>query len=223
MQHDATGTTALQSRLDANYRLQRRVYDLTRKYYLLGRDQMLDALRPPSGGTILEIGCGTARNLARTAKRYPQAELFGVDLSQMMLDAALRSLDRDRLRGRVNLAHGDATSFDAQALFARRTFDRVFFSYSLSMIPDWRAALSHGASLVGPGGSLHVVDFGRLDGLPAPIAASLRWWLAQFHVTPRVGLEEELLRLASERHMTPTFEQPFNTYAALARLVQARG
>ena len=49
--------------MDAIYRRQRFIYDLTRRPYLFGRDQMLAELEPPPGGSVLEIGCGTARNL----------------------------------------------------------------------------------------------------------------------------------------------------------------
>ncbi|MEP4422552.1 MAG: methyltransferase domain-containing protein, partial [Nitratireductor sp.] len=67
--------------MDANYRFQRHVYDLTRKYYLLGRDRLVDALQVPAGGSVLELGCGTGRNLVRVARRYPHARLFGLDIS----------------------------------------------------------------------------------------------------------------------------------------------
>ena len=49
--------------MDRLYRHQRHIYDLTRKYYLLGRDELIAELDPPPHGTVLEIGCGTGRNL----------------------------------------------------------------------------------------------------------------------------------------------------------------
>ena len=48
-------------RMDRMYRYQRHIYDLTRKYYLLGRDRLIDELQPPVGGHVLEVGCGTGR------------------------------------------------------------------------------------------------------------------------------------------------------------------
>ena len=45
------------------YRWQRYIYDFTRKYYLLGRDRLIAELDVPPGGRVLEVGCGTARNL----------------------------------------------------------------------------------------------------------------------------------------------------------------
>ena len=38
--------------MDAIYRTQRHIYDLTRKYYLLGRDRLIADLAPPRGGTV---------------------------------------------------------------------------------------------------------------------------------------------------------------------------
>ena len=49
--------------MDRVYRRQRHIYDFTRKYYLFGRDRLIDAMQPKPGARILEVGCGTARNL----------------------------------------------------------------------------------------------------------------------------------------------------------------
>jgi len=76
--------------MDRVYRWQRRFgfYDLTRKYYLLARDPMIAGLDPPPGGAMLEIGCGTGRNLVRAARLYPGVALHGIDISREMLAAA---------------------------------------------------------------------------------------------------------------------------------------
>ena len=37
--------------------------------------------------------------------------------------------------------------------------DVVTFSYSLTMIPDWFAALENAAAMLKPGGTIGVVDF----------------------------------------------------------------
>src|SRR5690606_41675398 len=60
----------------------------------------------------------------------------------------------------------DLTAFNADALFGQRHFDRVFFSYALSMIPGWERAVAKAADCLADGGSLHVVDFGEQDRLP---------------------------------------------------------
>jgi len=112
--------------MDGVYRWQRHIYDLTRKYYLLGRDQMISGLDVPAKGTALELGCGTGRNIALAARRYPDARFYGLDISAEMLETASKAIGREGLSGRVVLARGDATDFDAKALFGIERFDRIF-------------------------------------------------------------------------------------------------
>jgi S-adenosylmethionine-diacylgycerolhomoserine-N-methlytransferase len=80
--------------MDRMYRRQRHIYDLSRKFYLLGRDEAITRLRPAPGDRVLEIGCGTGRNLVKLAQAYPEARLFGVDVSQEMLATAAASTTR---------------------------------------------------------------------------------------------------------------------------------
>jgi S-adenosylmethionine-diacylgycerolhomoserine-N-methlytransferase len=202
--------------MDGVYRRQRHVYDLTRKYYLLGRDLMLAGLEVPPGGSVLEIGCGTGRNLVLAARRYPDARLFGLDISAEMLRTAAGSLAREGISGRTALARGDATAFDAAALFGRERFDRVFISYALSMIPNWDRAIGQALACLAPGGSLHIVDFGGQERLPDWFRAALRAWLARFHVAPRDTLHAELLSQATFAGMNLTFTPLYRGYAALA-------
>ncbi|MCE7797546.1 class I SAM-dependent methyltransferase [Sphingobium sufflavum] len=178
----ASGPGAHGRLMDAQYRWQRHVYDLSRKYYLLGRDRMIRALDVPDGGSVLELGCGTGRNLALVARRYPAACLHGIDISAEMLKNARRNAPT------ALLARGDATRLDAALLLSRSRFDRIFMSYTLSMIPDWQGALDQAARLLAPGGRLHVVDFGQQESLPRWFRRLLMGWLARFHVTPRADL-----------------------------------
>ena len=97
--------------MDGIYRHQRHVYDATRRYYLLGRDRLLAGLAVPAGGDVLELGCGTGRNLVLAGRRYPDAHIFGLDISAEMLASARRQIVRCGLAGRIAVAAGDATRF----------------------------------------------------------------------------------------------------------------
>mgnify|MGYP005850020795 CR=1 FL=1 len=210
--------------MDAVYRRQRHIYDATRKYFLLGRDRLIEELAPPAGGTAIEIGCGTGRNLVLAARRWPQARFFGVDISAQMLATARQKVAASGLEGRIALAQADATGFDAQALFGLDAFDRVAFSYSLSMIPDWRAALAEGARLTAPGGALLGVDFGDQAGQPAWFRRGLRRFLARFHVAPRDGLGPALEAVAAQAGLrAPTVTPIFAGYAWLMRAERPAG
>lgn len=202
--------------MDAVYRTQRHVYDLTRKYYLLGRDRLIADLAPPAGGSVLEIGCGTARNLIVAARRYPAVRFFGFDISDAMLDNALQSVRRAGLEGRITLARGDATAFSASRLFGRDGFDRVFCSYTLSMIPGWEDAVRAGADALAADGRLHLVDFGNQQGLPGWFATGLQAWLARFHVAPRTDLEAVVRHVAHARGLLADHRHLYRGYAQYA-------
>jgi S-adenosylmethionine-diacylgycerolhomoserine-N-methlytransferase len=178
--------------MDSVYRRQRHIYDLTRKYYLFGRDKLIRGLALKPGESLVEVGCGTARNLVRIARLYPDAQLFGLDASQAMLTTAQDTLRHSGLDSKIRLIHGYAEALAPESFDRRERFDRVIFSYSLSMIPDWRAALRAAADALTPEGSVHIVDFGDLQGLSAPGRALLRRWLALFHVSPRVEILKAL-------------------------------
>lgn len=203
--------------MDRIYGVQRHFYDVTRAYYLLGRDRMLDALKLKDGETALEIGCGTGRNLVGAAKRYPKAKLFGFDISSEMLRSAERNTAGS---SNITLALGDATQFNAKAMFGRKQFDRVYFSYTLSMIPDWQAALAQAFAAVGPGGSLHVVDFGDCARLPGWFKRMLYAWLAKFHVSPRLALETALSELVAEDGGRIEVTRPFRSYCIIAKVTK---
>ncbi|MEC9401739.1 MAG: class I SAM-dependent methyltransferase, partial [Pseudomonadota bacterium] len=175
--------------MDAVYRHQRHFYDLTRKFYLLGRDKLIRELQPPRDGVVLELGCGTGRNLIAAAKAYPDVRFYGLDISRNMLETAQKNIDKAGLTDRITLVEGDAANPAATEGFGVPAFDRVFYSYTLSMIPIWREALAAGAARLSLDGRIHVVDFGQQERLPGWFKRVLFAWLKSFHVSPRADLE----------------------------------
>ncbi|WP_321337341.1 class I SAM-dependent methyltransferase [uncultured Cohaesibacter sp.] len=199
--------------MDDIYRYQRTIYDATRKYYLLGRDRLIAEMAPQEDAHILEIACGTGRNLDLLDRRYPDRTLCGLDISEQMLETA-----RTKLAGRANLAQADACNFDSESLFGRKDFDHIVMSYSLSMIPDWQGAISEALKHLAPGGKLHLVDFGDQAQLPALFKHTLRNWLDRFHVSPRDELNNVLLELASEQSLKVSHRYLYRHYAQLAQV-----
>jgi S-adenosylmethionine-diacylgycerolhomoserine-N-methlytransferase len=210
-QNDAT------RRMNRMYRWQRFIYDATRRYYLLGRDQLIAELNPAPGAEVLEIGCGTGRNLVQAARRYPAAKFTGIDVSTEMLTTALASIKRNRLDGRIRVAHGDATDFDPAKLFGIAP-DHIVISYALSMIPDWQGVLREAVTRLKPGGKIHIVDFGHQERLPATARRVLQHWLSLFDVTPRAELQTALVTLAEQHQAQLDFSRPFRGYAQAATL-----
>lgn len=212
MAQQSLGHAAL---MDATYRYQRVIYDATRRYYLLGRDQLIADLAPARGHRILEIACGTGRNLDLISRRHPGCRLFGLDISGEMLHSARAKLGR-----RAHLVQADACSFDAMRAFGEAEFDRIILSYSVSMIPDWMAALDTAARHLAKGGQLHVVDFGDLSGLPQWFRRALHRWLAKFHVTPRENLAVALESVAARHGCEVRHGTHFRGYARRGTLIR---
>ena len=204
--------------MDGVYRGQRHIYDLTRKYYLLGRDRLIDELTPPVGGNVLEIGCGTGRNLIAAARCWPGAHFHGIDISEEMLKSARTAIARAGLARRVTVARGDATRFDPNALFRVNSFDRIFQSYTLSMIPDWQGAIREATRHLSTYGSLHIVDFGQQEDMPDWFRGALFAWLARFHVEPRALLIEAAREAANDVGARLAVTRLYRDYAWALRL-----
>ncbi|MEM9261521.1 MAG: methyltransferase domain-containing protein [Bacteroidota bacterium] len=141
--------------LSQYYQFQSRIYDLTRWSFLFGRKHLLANLpfRPTEPLQILEVGCGTGHNLLRLAKKYPEAEITGIDLSADMLAKAGKKVTHfgDRIQ-LLNGAFGDAD--------LGNSFDLIIFSYCLTMVnPGWEALVRAAHRRLLPQGLIAVVDF----------------------------------------------------------------
>jgi len=202
--------------MDRMYRHQRHFYDATRKFYLLGRDELIAGLDPPPHAKVLEIGCGTGRNLVCAARHWPSIRGYGVDVSTEMLATARRAIAHARLDARIAVAQADATRLDPEALFGVGKFDRIFISYALSMIPQWKDVLARACECLEPGGAMHIVDFGDQADLPAAFRVGLARWLALFSVHPRLSLESDLAQFSADHGMRCRFNARFRRYAFLA-------
>lgn len=168
--------------MDAMYRRQRYIYDATRKFYLLGRDTLIEQMDVRSGQNILEVGCGTGRNLAILAKKYPDANFFGLDASSEMLKSAEAKIEAAGAEN-VSLKLALANDFGYQETFGLdEPFDAIFFSYSISMIPPWKEAICTALANLKPGSSFYIVDFYDQRDLPSWFRRILKSWLRKFHV-----------------------------------------
>jgi len=204
--------------MDRMYRLQRYFYDVTRKYYLLGRDQLLDEMDVQASERLLEVGCGTARNLIILAKRHPSAEFHGLDASSAMLETAQAKSDAAGVKNlELRTALADDFTFDGTFGLSEK-FDKIFFSYSISMIPPWRESIENALMNLKPGGTLYIVDFYDQRDLPGPFRRFLKWWLAKFHVKfwPELMPYLESLDTGGAK---VTIKPLFRRYSFLARVI----
>lgn len=167
------GTTHAE-RLESFYRNQADGYDGFRERLLHGRKELYERLPTAPQSVWIEMGGGTASNLEYLGDRIKDlARVVVVDLSPSLLDVGRRRANRHGWTN-AEFVEGDATRFDAPPA------DVVTFSYSLTMIPDWFAAVDRAKALLKPGGMIGVVDFYVARKFPAAERARHGWTTRTF-------------------------------------------
>ena len=159
------------------YRYHAYVYDWTRWTILHGRKRAVARLQLRSESDVLEVGCGTGLNFRYLLGQLDpeRGRLVGLDFSPDMLRRARRRVAAHGWKN-VELVEADAAKLDLN-----RQFDGILFAYSLTMVPDWRAAIRRAYEHLKAGGRLVVLDFGQFRRW-GPLGALMRGWLRFNHV-----------------------------------------
>ena len=207
--------------MDRKYRYGRHVYDVIRRFTLLGCDKLLDRVITGPSTATLEVGCGTARNLLRLAARREPGRLYGLDASHAMLTTAERSIrrvaGREPGRAGVVLRQGLAEDLDARRMFGREErFDTIFFSYCLSMVPAWQQALRAAMANLVPGGVILIVDHWDQRDLPTAFSAGLRAWFFGRQAAEWPEVHQALVELGRSGRADVRIESVARRYAYLA-------
>jgi S-adenosylmethionine-diacylgycerolhomoserine-N-methlytransferase len=143
------------ARLESFYAGQAERYDAFRERLLPARRDLFRQLPLPQGGVWVDLGGGTGANLEAVGHAIARlSKVYVVDLSPSMLAVARRRAQQAGWT-HVECVEADATTFHPPTEGA----DVVSLSYSLTMIPDWIAAVENARAMLKPGGWLGVADF----------------------------------------------------------------
>ena len=158
-------------KMSAFYAAQAKGYDAVRENMLVGRPDMVSGFGPiKEGHTWLDVGGGTGRNL-----HYLRAQL---DLFEriIVLDICPELLEIGQENARLTFTPAqcekiswvclDINDPNVKKILAKhlhndlgRGFDTISFSYSLSMIPEWKKALLSAKTLLSDQGRVIISDF----------------------------------------------------------------
>ena len=145
-----------QDRLESFYTGQAEAYDSFRKRLLQGRQELYSSIPVPTGGCWVDVGGGTGSNFEYLGESIKQlGASYVVDLTPSLLKVADQRIAAKQWTN-IKTLHADATQL---TLPEGQLADVVTFSYSLTMIPDWFAAIDAAWRLLKPGGTIGVVDF----------------------------------------------------------------
>jgi S-adenosylmethionine-diacylgycerolhomoserine-N-methlytransferase len=167
-----------QERLESFYSGQASGYDEFRKRLLKGREELYRRLAKASPSVWVDMGGGTGANLESIGPAINSIkQLFLVDLSTSLLEVASA---RAEARGWKNFqpVEADVTTWHPPGGLG--SVDVVTFSYSLTMIPDWFAAIDQAERLLKPGGLIGVVDFYVSRKFPAEGRRRHGWFTRTF-------------------------------------------
>jgi ubiquinone/menaquinone biosynthesis C-methylase UbiE len=141
------------------------------------RRNAVDRLKLRPGDRVLEVGCGTGRNLPFLHDAVgPTGRVYGVDLSPGMLSKAHDLRIRHRWAN-VHLNQGDAVDY-----VAPEALDGVLFSLSYNTMPHHRAVLNHVWNQLRPGGSLVIMDAKPPPGRGGEFILPFSVWLMKHTV-----------------------------------------
>lgn len=164
------------ARIENFYEGQAEAYDSFRKRLLQGRQELWNAIHVPPGAVWVDMGGGTGSNLEYFGPQLDQlSSVFVVDLSHSLLEIARKRIQQQGWSN-VHAVEADATTFQPET----GPVDVVTFSYSLTMIPDWFAAIENALGMLKPGGLLGVVDFYVSRKYPSDGLKRHRWWTRNF-------------------------------------------
>ena len=175
-------------RLDSFYAPQADSYDAFREKLLHGREALIARLAPPPNARVLELGCGTGRNIEFFGDQIGTlASLELVDLcAPLLLHARRRAA---RWPSVVSVVEADLERYRPS-----QPVDCVYLSYSLSMTSNWKKTIFNAVRMLRPGGTLGVVDFFVSEAAPPPGEARHGWisrhfwprWFAHdgVHISP---------------------------------------
>jgi S-adenosylmethionine-diacylgycerolhomoserine-N-methlytransferase len=139
-------------KLEAFYAPQAAHYDAFRARLLHGREELVRRIALPYAALVAELGAGTGATAAMFGRRL--ARIWRLDLVDLCPSLLAVARERFAAARNVRVLESDVLAYRPAA-----PLDAAYFSYSLTMIPDWQRALEHALSLLKPGGLLGVVDF----------------------------------------------------------------
>lgn len=126
----------------------------------------LEMLNVQTGQHVLEIGFGTGHCLIELARAVgPSGKIFGIDLSDKMVEISQKLAEKEGLDDRIELACGDALHLP----YEPESFDSLFMSFTLELFdtPEIPLVLAECKRVLKPGGRIVVIGMSRIlpDGL----------------------------------------------------------
>ncbi len=120
---------------------------------------------------IADVGCGSGEITSRLARRYPEAEVLGLDILESSVTLAAER--HSALAPRLRFQQGDAFELHLPG----GAYDLVVCRHMTQAVPEPKRVLAELHRICKPGGWLHVLseDYGMLHFPFGPLDADRLW------------------------------------------------
>lgn len=121
------------------------------------RKKAIRMLRAGSPRLVLDVATGTGEMAILACKTIGELKVFGIDISEGMLDIGRKKIEKEGLQGRVELQTGDSEAIN----YRENTFDAVMVAFGVRNFENLEKGLEEMLRVLKPGGRLIVLEFSR--------------------------------------------------------------
>ncbi|MBI3142740.1 MAG: bifunctional demethylmenaquinone methyltransferase/2-methoxy-6-polyprenyl-1,4-benzoquinol methylase UbiE [Bacteroidetes bacterium] len=141
-------------------------YDFLNHFLSLGIDRVwrrksLGMVAQAQPGQILDVATGTGDFAIAAKRKYPSAEVVGIDISKGMLEIGIKKLETNKLKG-IRLVHADS----AKIPFANGHFDLALVAFGVRNFEHLEQGLGEMYRVLKPNGELVVLEFSKPKPFP---------------------------------------------------------
>jgi len=179
------------------------------------RKKAVNALKLNPEDNVIEIGCGTGRNLDMLSKAVaPGGKVYGIDVSENMLKKAME------LKEKKNLSNVELICTDAGSYEFPGNINEVLFSLSYAVMSERKEIISKLWRKLSPGGRIVIMDAqfppGILGKIIAPVKPALILFLKATVIgNPYIRPIEELKEITGSVEVEETSMKTYFISAAL--------
>src|SRR5262249_10320982 len=121
------------------------------------RKKAIRHLKKDNPAAILDIATGTADMAIMACKLLNPQKVVGIDISEQMLAAGRKKIEKEGLVDKIELRNGDSEAIN----FAENTFDAVMAAFGVRNFENLEKGLLEMLRVTRPGGQVVILEFSK--------------------------------------------------------------
>lgn len=146
---------------------------------LIWRKKAISLLKDMKPRKMLDVATGTGDFALESLRILKPDHIIGIDISQGMLDIALKKIEERSLSDRFRVEVGDAENLS----FKSNSFDAVTVAFGVRNFENLQIGLNEICRVLKPGGRAVILEFSNPKAFP--IKQLYRFYSK--HILPRIG------------------------------------